>query len=178
MRDFDGHSKGSGFVGFSSPDEASRALAEMIMKMVGRKPLYVARVERKEERSAKLQAHFSHHVPNTVGNGGNNVFNRFVSTSLYVGDLEPNVTYSQIFYLFQRTGRILSVRICQDVNTNCSFAYAYVNYNSIESASRALDELNFTPVNGKPIRIMYANFDRSIRMVSISMRNRFMLAHS
>jgi polyadenylate-binding protein len=135
MRDFDGHSKGSGFVAFSSPDEASRALAEMNMKMVGRKPLYVARAESEEERSAKLQAHFSHQLPNPVGNGSNNVFNRFVSTSLYVGDLEPNVTHSQIFYLFERTGRVLSVRICEDVNTNRSLGYAYVNYSSIESST-------------------------------------------
>ena len=79
-----------------------------------------------------------------------------------MGDLDPNVTHSQIFDLFERTGRVLSVRICEDVNTNRSLGYAYVNYSSIESASRALDELNFTPLNGKPIRIMYANFDRSI----------------
>jgi len=181
MTDFDEHSKGSGFVSFSSPDEASRALAEMNMKMVGRKPLYVAWAKRKEERSAKLQAHFSHQLLNPIGNGGNNVFNQFVSTSLYVGDLEPNVTQSQIFDLFERTGCVLSVCICEDVNTNHSLGYAYVNYSSIESASRALDELNFTPLNGKPIRIMYSNFDSSIResgLANIFIKNLDKAIHS
>ena len=97
MWDFDGHSKGSGFVAFSSPDEASRALTEMNMKMVGRKPLYVARAESKEERSAKLQAHFSHQLPNPNDNGSNNVFKRFVSTSLYGGIWSPMLRIVRFF---------------------------------------------------------------------------------
>lgn len=31
------------------------------------------------------------------------------------------------------------------------------------TAARALDVLNFTPLNGKPIRIMYSHRDPSIR---------------
>ncbi|KAI3751328.1 hypothetical protein L2E82_22396 [Cichorium intybus] len=50
-----GNSRGSGFVAFSTPEEASQALAEMSGKMVVNKPLYVALGQRKEERRAKLQ---------------------------------------------------------------------------------------------------------------------------
>ncbi|XP_042433153.1 polyadenylate-binding protein 2-like isoform X1 [Zingiber officinale] len=59
MRDKDGMSKGSGFVAFQSPEDASRAVSEMNGKMVGSKPLYVALAQRKEDRKARLQAHFS-----------------------------------------------------------------------------------------------------------------------
>ncbi|MBA0792579.1 hypothetical protein Gohar_017067 [Gossypium harknessii] len=59
MRDPNGISKGSGFVAFSTPEEASRALAEMNGKMVVSKPLYVAVAQRKEERRARLQFIFS-----------------------------------------------------------------------------------------------------------------------
>ncbi|PIA52882.1 hypothetical protein AQUCO_01000627v1 [Aquilegia coerulea] len=95
---------------------------------------------------------------NTGGSG-----NQFVTTSLYVGDLELNVTDSQLYDLFSQLGQVVSVRVCRDVNTRISLGYAYVNYSDTAEAARALDVLNFTPVNGKPIRIMYSYRDPSIR---------------
>ncbi|KAI3780090.1 hypothetical protein L2E82_09977 [Cichorium intybus] len=58
MLDPNGNSRGSGFVAFSTPEEASQALAEMSGKMVVNKPLYVALAQRKEERRAKLHVIF------------------------------------------------------------------------------------------------------------------------
>uniref|UniRef100_A0A7N0TNG3 Polyadenylate-binding protein n=1 Tax=Kalanchoe fedtschenkoi TaxID=63787 RepID=A0A7N0TNG3_KALFE len=63
MKDPNGVSRGSGFVAFSTAEEASRALAEMNGKMVISKPLYVAVAQRKEERRARLQAQFSQMRP-------------------------------------------------------------------------------------------------------------------
>ncbi|PON67170.1 Polyadenylate binding protein [Trema orientale] len=59
MRDPNGVSRGSGFVAFSTAEEASRALVEMNGKMIVSKPLYVALAQRKEDRRARLQAQFS-----------------------------------------------------------------------------------------------------------------------
>ncbi|CAL5378917.1 unnamed protein product [Camellia sinensis] len=59
LLDANGISRKSGFVAFSTPEEASRALVEMNGKMVVSKPLYVAYAERKEDRRVRLQAQFS-----------------------------------------------------------------------------------------------------------------------
>ncbi|KAF7731463.1 Protein phosphatase PP2A regulatory subunit B [Apophysomyces ossiformis] len=51
-----GTSRGFGFVCFSSPDEATKAVTEMNGRMLGSKPIYVALAQRKEVRRSQLEA--------------------------------------------------------------------------------------------------------------------------
>jgi len=55
MTDSLGHSKGFGFVCFTTPDEAKEAVT-MNGNLLGSKPLYVALAQRREDRRAKLFA--------------------------------------------------------------------------------------------------------------------------
>ncbi|KAG4200331.1 hypothetical protein ERO13_A05G204300v2 [Gossypium hirsutum] len=84
-------------------------------------------------------------------------------TSLYVGDLDASVTDEQLFQTFSQVAQVASVRVCRDLATGRSLGYGYVNYNNPRDAARALDLLNFTPLNNKPIRIMYSQRDPSLR---------------
>ncbi|XVF29887.1 hypothetical protein REPUB_Repub16aG0009200 [Reevesia pubescens] len=87
----------------------------------------------------------------------------FVNVSLYVGDLEENVVEGQLYDLFSQVGTVVSIRVCRDLNKRSSLGYAYVNYSNHQDAAHAKEVFNFTPLNGKPIRIMFSQRDPSIR---------------
>ncbi|KAL4272895.1 hypothetical protein GQ457_13G007630 [Hibiscus cannabinus] len=97
------------------------------------------------------------------GNGAGNNQQYMTTSSLYVGDLDLSVTETQLFEYFSQMGQILTVRVCKDMSTRRSLGYGYVNYSNPQDAARALEHLNFTLLNGKPVRIMYSNRDPSLR---------------
>ena len=54
----EGRSKGFGFVCFSSPEEATKAVTEMNGRIIVAKPLYVALAQRKEDSKAHLASQY------------------------------------------------------------------------------------------------------------------------
>ncbi|KAK2891278.1 hypothetical protein Q8A67_013921 [Cirrhinus molitorella] len=78
--------------------------------------------------------------------------------SLLVNDLHPDVTDQVLHTIFQPFGPIRSVKVCRDRRTDWSRGYGFVTFEQRRDAENALVALNFLELNGKPIRITWAQY--------------------
>eukprot|EP01101_Sappina_pedata_P011980 TRINITY_DN813_c1_g3_i1.p1 TRINITY_DN813_c1_g3~~TRINITY_DN813_c1_g3_i1.p1 ORF type:complete len:639 (-),score=287.71 TRINITY_DN813_c1_g3_i1:209-1942(-) len=90
------------------------------------------------------------------------------ASSLYVGDLHPEVTEADLFKHFSAAGDVALVRVCRDANRRVSLGYAYVNFLTSQNAEKALNELNYTVIKGRPCRVMWSQRDATLRKSGVA----------
>ncbi|VVC38547.1 RNA recognition motif domain [Cinara cedri] len=86
-----------------------------------------------------------------------------MAVSLFVGNLSSTVTLMSLRSLFQTIGEIASIKLCRDNNTGRSLGHGYVTFESSDDATRAIETMNCSELNGKPIEIAWSWRDPAIQ---------------
>lgn len=85
------------------------------------------------------------------------------SASLYVGELNFGVSEALLFEIFSPLGPVALIRVCRDAVTKKLLGYAYVNFHKHEDGEKAIEELNYSLIDGRPCRIMWLQRDPLVR---------------
>ena len=76
-----------------------------------------------------------------------------MGTKLYVGNLSPDTTDSQIRDLFKQSGNMVSCQLIMDKMTGKSKGFAFVEMGSEAEAAKAMTDCNGKELDGRPLKV-------------------------
>lgn len=79
-----------------------------------------------------------------------------MATKLYVGNLSPNTTETQIQDLFKASGTVVSCILIMDKATSKSKGFGFVEMGSEAEAAKAIADCNGKEVDGRALKVSEA----------------------
>ncbi len=76
-----------------------------------------------------------------------------MSAKLFVGNLAPEITGTQLQELFSTAGAVTSCRVIVDRTTGTSKGFAFVEMDSTEAANSATEKFNGQDLQGKTMKV-------------------------
>ena len=92
-----------------------------------------------------------------------------MSKKLFVGGLSWDTTSAELQTAFAACGDVVEAKVVTDRDSGRSRGFGFVTYQDASSATRAVEELNGSTLDGRSIRVDLAN-DRPRRERSSSSR--------
>ncbi|CAN1353832.1 Polyadenylate-binding protein RBP45B [Linum perenne] len=137
-----GRTKGYGFVRFNDEGEQMRAMTEMNGAFCSSRPMRIGVASNKKTMAPRAASYQNSPTPKDNENDPNN-------TTIFVGNLDSNVTDENLRELFGQYGQLVHVKI--PAGKRCGF----VQYANRSSAEEALNRLNGAEVSGQSIRLSW-----------------------
>ncbi|KAL2483964.1 Polyadenylate-binding protein RBP45B [Forsythia ovata] len=137
-----GHTKGYGFVRFGDESEQLRAMTEMNGRLCSTRPMRVGPAANKQKVGGQTKASYQ-------TSQGTQSEDDPTNTTIFVGNLDPNITEDHLRQVFGHYGQLLHVKI--PVGKRCGF----VQYADRSCAEEALRLLNGTQLGGQSIRLSW-----------------------
>ena len=81
-------------------------------------------------------------------------------TNIFVGNLPYDISESQLQRTFERFGRVSSVRLSTDRDTQRSRGFAFVRMPSLDDAEEAITRLSGVVIDGRKLTINEAQPDK------------------
>lgn len=78
-----------------------------------------------------------------------------MKTKLFISNLDFDITTEQLVEMFTAVGPCTNVVIAKDRETRRSKGFAFVEMESEEDAKQAIEQLNNSVVNGRPMKVSY-----------------------
>ena len=80
-----------------------------------------------------------------------------MSTKLFVGSLSWNTTSAELQSAFAACVDVVEAKVITDRDTGRSRGFGFVTYNDLDAATRAIEELDGSMLDGRTIRVDRAN---------------------
>ena len=76
-----------------------------------------------------------------------------MSAKLFVGNLAPGITGTQLHEMFSTAGAVSSCRVIVDRSTGTSKGFAFIEMDTVEAASLATEKFNGQDLQGKMMKV-------------------------
>ncbi|XP_051125044.1 polyadenylate-binding protein RBP45 isoform X1 [Andrographis paniculata] len=139
-----GRTKGYGFVRFGDESEQLRAMTEMNGRFCSTRPMRIGPAANKQKVGGQTKVAASYQTSQ-----GNPSEDDPTNTTIFVGNLDSNVTDEHLRQVFGQYGQLLHVKI--PVGKRCGF----VQFADRSCAEEALRILNGTQLGGQSIRLSW-----------------------